>query len=141
MCSSDLFPSHDSHGQVGAAKDVSHSALPLRAYNLIYNEWFRDQNVDNPAINTDKDANVTYKDSGKDATLETILQEAYTGGRPLPVNGFHDYFSSTLPSPQRSAESVTIPMLGNAPIYGYKEKELKTPWTYRNPITPFGTAT
>ena len=32
-------------GQVGAAKDVSHSALPLRAYNLIYNEWFRDQNL------------------------------------------------------------------------------------------------
>ena len=31
--------------QVGAAKDVSHSALPLRAYNLIYNEWFRDQNL------------------------------------------------------------------------------------------------
>ena len=32
-------------GQVGAAKDVSHSALPLRAYNLIYNEWFRDENL------------------------------------------------------------------------------------------------
>ena len=32
-------------GQVGAGKDVSHSALPLRAYNLIYNEWFRDQNL------------------------------------------------------------------------------------------------
>ena len=27
-------------GQVGVGKDVSHSALPLRAYNLIYNEWF-----------------------------------------------------------------------------------------------------
>ena len=32
-------------GQVGAAKDVSHSALPLRAYNLIFNEWFRDENL------------------------------------------------------------------------------------------------
>ena len=126
---------------IGETGELDINALPIRAYVKIWNEWFRDQNVDNPAINTDKDADVTYKDSGKDATLETILQEAYTGGRPLPVNRFHDYFSSTLPSPQRSAESVTIPMLGNAPIYGYKEKELKTPWTYKNPITPYGTAT
>lgn len=92
------------------------NALPVRAYVKIWNEWFRDQNVDNPAINTDKDADVDYKDSGKDATLETILQEAYTGGRPLPVNRFHDYFSSTLPSPQRSAESVTIPISGLYPV-------------------------
>ena len=102
---------------IGETGELDINALPIRAYIKIWNEWFRDQNVDNPAINTDKDADVTYKDSGKDATLETILQEAYTGGRPLPVNRFHDYFSSTLPSPQRSAESVTIPMLGNAPIY------------------------
>lgn len=125
---------------IGETGELDINALPIRAYVKIWNEWFRDQNVDNPAINTDKDADVDYKDSGKDATLETILQEAYTGGRPLPVNRFHDYFSSTLPSPQRSAESVTIPMLGNAPIYGYKEKELKTPWTYNNPTTPYGTA-
>jgi hypothetical protein len=113
---------------IGETTELDVNALPIRAYVKIWNEWFRDQNVDNPAINSTKDADVDYKDSGKDATIETILQEAYTGGRPLPVNRFHDYFSSTLPSPQRSAESVTIPMLGNAPIYGYKEKELKTKW-------------
>ena len=101
---------------IGETGELDINALPIRAYVKIWNEWFRDQNVDNPAINTDKDADVTYKDSGKGASIETILQEAYTGGRPLPVNRFHDYFSSTLPSPQRSAESVTIPMLGNAPV-------------------------
>lgn len=101
---------------IGETGELDINALPIRAYVKIWNEWFRDQNVDNPAINSNKDADVDYKDSGKDATLETILQEAYTGGRPLPVNRFHDYFSSTLPSPQRSAESVTIPMLGNAPV-------------------------
>lgn len=109
---------------IGETGELDINALPVRAYVKIWNEWFRDQNVDNPAINTDKDADVDYKDSGKDATIETILQEAYTGGRPLPVNRFHDYFSSTLPSPQRSAESVTIPMSGNAGIYAYKDKEL-----------------
>ena len=34
------------------------NALPIRAYVKIWNEWFRDQNVDNPAINSDKDADV-----------------------------------------------------------------------------------
>ena len=101
---------------IGGTGELDINALPIRAYVKIWNEWFRDQNVDNPAINTDKDADVTYKDSGKDATLETILQEAYTGGRPLPVNRFHDYFSSTLPSPQRSAESVRIPLNGLYPV-------------------------
>lgn len=109
---------------IGETGELDVNALPIRAYVKIWNEWFRDQNVDNPAINTEKDANVNYKDSGKDATIETILQEAYTGGRPLPVNRFHDYFSSTLPSPQRSTESVSIPMLGNAPIKMYSDKEL-----------------
>lgn len=103
---------------IGETGELDINALPIRAYVKIWDEWFRDQNVDNPAINSNKDADVDYKDSGKDATIETILQEAYTGGRPLPVNRFHDYFSSTLPSPQRSAESVTIPMLGNANIIG-----------------------
>lgn len=109
---------------IGETGELDVNALPIRAYVKVWNEWFRDQNVDNPAINSNKDADVDYKDSGKDANIETILQEAYTGGRPLPVNRFHDYFSSTLPSPQRSAESVTIPMLGNAPIKQYDEKEL-----------------
>lgn len=113
---------------IGETGELDVNALPIRAYVKIWNEWFRDQNVDNPAINSDKDADVNYKDSGKDTKIETILQEAYTGGRPLPVNRFHDYFSSTLPSPQRSAESVTIPMLGNAPIYGYKDSKLTQKW-------------
>lgn len=114
---------------IGETGELDVNALPIRAYVKIWNEWFRDQNVDNPAINSNKDANETYQDSGKDATLETILQEAYKGGRPLPVNRFHDYFSSTLPSPQRSAESVKIPMLGNAPVKIYNDKGLTTQMT------------
>lgn len=109
---------------IGTTGELDVNALPIRAYVKIWNEWFRDQNVDNPAINSNKDADVTYKDTGKDANIETILQEAYTGGRPLPVNRFHDYFSSTLPSPQRSSESVTIPMIGNAPVKMYSDKKL-----------------
>jgi hypothetical protein len=109
---------------VGAGKSAEINALPIRAYVKIWSEWFRDQNVDNPAINSLTDATVNYKDdAGED--IEKILQQAYTGGRPLPVNRFHDYFSSSLPSPQRAAEPVKIPLSGNAPIKGYKDNMAK----------------
>jgi hypothetical protein len=110
------------------------NALPMRAYAMIWQEWFRDQNVDNPAINSTTDATVNYTDDetkGMDAAkpdLEYILQNAYTGGRPLPVNKYHDYFTSALPSPQKGPE-VQLPLEGNAPIFGYsdiKRTELST---------------
>lgn len=108
------------------------NALPMRAYAMIWQEWFRDQNVDNPAINSTGDATVNYTDDeskGMDAAtpdIEYILQNAYTGGRPLPVNKYHDYFTSALPSPQKSAEPVQIPLTGNARILPYNEVGLKT---------------
>lgn len=95
------------------------NALPFRAYAMIWQEWFRDQNVDNPAINSIDDATVTYADGNDKKDLEKCLQEAYRGGRPLPVNKFHDYFTSALPSPQKAGQPVTIPLSGNAPLGMY----------------------
>lgn len=110
---------------VGAGQTAEINALPIRAYVKIWAEWFRDQNVDNPAISSSTDATVDYKDdAGED--IEKILQQAYTGGRPLPVNRFHDYFSSALPSPQRAEAPVKIPLGGNAPIKGYKDVNART---------------
>lgn len=95
------------------------NALPFRAYAMIWQEWFRDQNVDNPAINSDGDATVTYADVNDTKNIEKCLQEAYRGGRPLPVNKFHDYFTSALPSPQKAGEPVALPLSGSAPLGMY----------------------
>lgn len=115
----------------GADSAFSVNALPFRAYAMIWQEWFRDQNVDNPAINSTADATVNYTDDetkGMDAKtpdLEYILQNAYTGGRPLPVNKYHDYFTSALPSPQKAGEPVKIPLNDIAPIHLYDKSNNK----------------
>lgn len=125
----------------GTDTSFSINALPFRAYAMIWQEWFRDQNVDNPAINSKADATVNYTDDetkGMDATtpdLEYILQNAYTGGRPLPVNKYHDYFTSALPSPQKSGEPVKLPMSGPAflNVYEIDSSHKKIGWPEDDP--------
>lgn len=101
-------------------KSFEINALPIRAYVKIWNEFFRDENVDNAATIKTTSEDVIY-DTGtksgteKEATTENRLKNAYKGGFCLPVNKFHDYFTSCLPYPQRGPE-VTLPMTGNAPI-------------------------
>lgn len=97
------------------------NALPIRAYVKIWNEYFRDQNVDNPAGYFTDDEDTTYYDAGENE--KEVLKNARLGGRCLPVNKFHDYFTSCLPYPQRGPE-VTIALTGNAPIRAYTEKDL-----------------
>lgn len=90
------------------------NSLPIRAYVKIWNEFFRDENVDNAATIKTDDSYATYDTGGSD-TIENELANAYKGGYCLPVNKFHDYFTSCLPYPQRGP-AVSLPMEGNAPI-------------------------
>jgi hypothetical protein len=104
-------------------KLVKINALPIRAYVKIWNEYFRDQNIGNPAVYKTDSTDVDYQES-KETETEINLQKAYTGGRCLPVSRFHDYFSSCLPYPQRGPE-ITIALTGNAPVSTFKTENLK----------------
>lgn len=106
-------------------KPFTINALPIRAYVKIWNEFFRDENVDNAAVLKTDDADVTYTMStGEEDTMEKELQEAVTGGNPLQVNKFHDYFTSCIPYPQRGPE-VTIGLTGAAGIKAYEDTKLE----------------
>ena len=88
-------------GQVGNSNTVSHSALPVRAYNLIYNQWFRDQNLQNSVV--------VDKGDGPDTTPSVNYTLLRRGKR-------HDYFTSALPWPQKGGTAVTLPLGTSAPI-------------------------
>lgn len=108
-------------------KPFSVNALPVRAYVKIWNEFFRDENVGNAATIKTDDEDVTYamSDIPSGEVMSVTLLEAVKGGRPLPVNKFHDYFTSCLPYPQRGPE-VSLPLTGNARVeWSFSEQELQ----------------
>lgn len=95
------------------------NALPIRAYVKIWNDFFRDENVDNAATIKTDDQSINYQDGREDDDkIEEILKRAVGGGRCLPVNKYHDYFTSCLPYAQRGP-AVAMPMQGNARVSAY----------------------
>lgn len=94
--------------------NVSVNSMPFRAYARIWNEWFRDENLQQPVVQDTDDANNTGSNTG------TQLTDAQNGGLPLKVAKYHDYFTSCLPEPQKG-EAATIPITIPAiPVFSTK---------------------
>ncbi len=79
------------------------SALPFRAYALICDQFFRDQNLTDPL-------NIPLGDAIQQGTNgDSYVSDIANGGKPFKVAKYHDYFTSCLPSPQKGqAPSVKI---------------------------------
>lgn len=82
--------------------DLYVNALPFRAYAKIVNDWFRDENIVDPAVLTTGDT--TTQGSNGDG-----LANYEKGGKPFVAAKLHDYFSSCLPNPQKG-DPVTVPV-------------------------------
>lgn len=80
------------------------SRLPFRAFGLIYDQWFRDENLQQPM-----DINITDIDNTSFNNNAWAPNNIY--GMLPHVNKFHDYFTSCLPSPQKGA-AVDVPING-----------------------------
>lgn len=85
------------------------NVLPIWGYFTIWNEWFRDQNLQlpwewSPTWTTHSQSSIT-RNSGAEVWA----------GQPMRVNKRHDYFTSSLPWPQKGT-AVALPLAGYAPI-------------------------
>lgn len=88
----------DYFGIPTGVENITVSSLPFRAYNLIYNEWFRDQNLQDSVV-------VNKGDTADSPADYTVLKRCKR----------HDYFTSCLPWPQKGP-GVELPLGGQAPI-------------------------
>ncbi len=79
------------------------SALPFRAYRKIYNEWFRDENL--------QDSLVFITTNGADTNAQTGYNDF-----PVKRGKRHDYFTSCLPWPQKGSTAVSLPLQGTARV-------------------------
>jgi len=90
---------HDYFGLPTEVPDLTHSALFHRAYYLCWNEWWRDQNL--------QDSLIVPRDDGPDLPSEYALQKR--GKR-------HDYFTGCLPWPQKG-DAISLPLGTSADIH------------------------
>ena len=118
----------------GIKNTIKVNALPARAYAMIYNEWFRDENLEPPLMlgykktddggaNADASKETRYANQPNQTT--NTNESSLYARKPAKAGKFHDYFTSCLPSPLKS-DPVEISLTGNAPVNLFNEKGLAT---------------
>ena len=91
--------------------NISVNAMPFRAYAMICDEWFRDENLIDPLYISKGDAVTTG------VNTRTNPGDYAAGGQPFIAAKFHDYFTSALPAPQKGPD-VGIGLTGDLQVYG-----------------------
>lgn len=83
--------------------------LPFRAFALIYNEWFRDENNIDPI----------HISKGSITSSEVFNNNDWSPanymGKPPKVAKLHDYFTSCLPGTQKGSP-ISVSVLGDVPV-------------------------
>ncbi len=97
---------------VPVGKKCSVNALPFRAYTLIVNEWFRDQNLQDPALLLKDDAIIEGSNGAN------YITDLVKGGKPFTACKFFDYFTSCLPSPQKGPDVSLDIVSGTGYVFG-----------------------
>ena len=109
--------------------DLSVNALPFRAYALVCNEWFRDQNLTDPLLVPVTDSTQTGVNTGSSPS------DCANGGLPFKAAKFHDYFTSCLPAPQKGPD-VGIGLTGSANVTGLPLWGTENSTAFRSGLTP-----
>lgn len=109
-----------------ASDELAPSALPFRAYALICNEFFRDQNLSDPLLIPLDDANQNGVNS------DNYISDVANGGKPFKAAKYHDYFTSALPAPLKASEPVGVPVTTHSPlaVSAFPTRTINNPTVY-----------
>ena len=100
--------------------NLSVNALPFRAYALIMDGWFRDENLSDPLNIPVNDVTQTGSNGSN------YISDVALGGMPFKAAKYHDYFTSCLPAPQKGPD-VLLPLGSQAPVTTIPSSEVKFP--------------